>query len=189
MSQENEINLDHILAPENQLETVALARALCPFAEQATDATMLICVALVESGGSMKEVADYLGYELSRLRGHCQSHQFNRIIRELTKHKLTGAGYLTAVTALMDVSGSKSASPAARANASRTLIEMNEAEEARNGGGTGDGKALNEMTLQELEDHVNKIKADIASLPGQVPALPHSQPCTAQDAVEKAPQS
>ena len=167
MSQESEINLDHILGAENQHETIALARALCPFAETMTDATILIAVAMVETSGDMDAVSEYLGYEKSRLRGHCQSHLYNRVVRELSRQKLSGEGYLIAVSALMEVSKSKGASPAARNKASQTIISMVNDEQERSGRRDGEGKALNEMTLSELEDHVNKIKSDIATLSTQ----------------------
>lgn len=184
MSQKSEINLDYILAPENQAETLVLARALCPFAEQASDIMMLVCVAMVESGGDAKLVAEYLGLDFSRVRAHCQSHLFNRILRELTRHKLTGEGYLVAVTNLISVAGSESQTGNARNNASKTLLELNAVEDDKGKSSSGGSKDLNEMTLSELMDYVQTIKADIKSISpsGEVSQIePAQSPCIEQD--------
>lgn len=166
MSQENEINYDYILSPENQAEAIALARALCPFAEQATDAMMLICIAVVETGMSVREVSEYLTIDFARVRAHCQSHQYNKVLRELARHKLTGEGYVLAINNLMNVASSLSQTGNARNNASKTLLELNDTEAAKNGGSHDDGTDLNEMTLKELEDYCAKIKSDVALIGG-----------------------
>lgn len=166
MSQENEIKLEAILAPENQAETIALARALCPFAEEVTDAAMLICVAMVECGGDIDSIANYTGYERKRIRSHLQSHQCNKILRELSRHKLSGEGFLVAITNLIDVAGSQSQTGTARINASKSILELHEAEEGKSKGKHDSGLNLNEMTLSELQDYVDTIKADVALISG-----------------------
>lgn len=184
MQEENETDLGYILAPENQLETIALARALCPFAEQATDATMLICVAMVETKGDLELISQYLALDKARVRAHYQSHLSNRIVRELTRHKLTGEGYMIAVGNLMEVAQSRSQTGTARNNASKTLIDLAEAEAQKDKGKHGDGKDLNEMTLAELESLVNTVKSDMASLTGESVAIPDKSPCAEQGCPE-----
>lgn len=172
MSEENKIDLNAVLAPENQHETVALARALCPFAEAATDAQVLICVAMVEARGDIKAVAAWLGYSVARLRGHLQSRLSGRIIKELARHKLTGEGYLIAVCALMDVAESQAQTGNARNNAAKTLMELADKDEAKDPN-KGDGLPdLNTMTLPQLEAFVNTIKSDLLRLPAQAIDMP-----------------
>lgn len=159
--------LDHVLAPENQAETVALARALCPFAEEASDALMLICVAMVEARGDVKAVAEYLGFIPSRVRQHLQSRLSGRILKALAREKLTGEGYMVGVFALMEVAESQSQTGTARKNAAQALIELAEAEQAKRADKGEDTKDLNSMTLKELESYVNSIKQDLIRLPAQ----------------------
>lgn len=165
-------DLSHILAPEMQQEAVAIARALCPFAEQATDATMLMCVAMVEAKGDMKCIAEYLGFELKRVRGHLQSHLAGRIVKELARSKLRGEGYLLAVCTLMEVAASQSQTGNARNNAAKTLMELAEADEARRPKDDADGVDFNNMTLKELEQYVDSIKKDMINVTPQ--AIEHS---------------
>lgn len=164
MEEINGIDLGYILRPDNHAETIALARALCPFAEEVTDATMLICVAMVEAGGDMKAVADYLGFDKERIRKHYQCHQSSRIMRELSHHKLSGEGYVIAVNALTTVAGSQSQTGAARIAASKALLELSDNVKNHTTKSGGDAKDLNEMTLSELENMVNTIKGDMRIL-------------------------
>jgi hypothetical protein len=159
--------LDHVLAPENQAETVALARAVCPFAEEASDALMLICVAMVEARGDVKAVAAYLGFHKSRVRQHLQSRLSGRIIQKIASEQLRGMGYLTAVSTLMDVAESQSQTGNARTNAAKLLIELGAAEMEKRSDKGEDTKDLNAMTLKELESYVNSIKQDLIRLPAQ----------------------
>lgn len=161
MDEEYKPVLEHVLAPENQHESVMLARALCPFAERVTDAVILICVAMVEAKSDIDLVVRELGYSRARVRAYLQSHQANRIMRELSRHKLTGEGYLVAITNLIDVAACTRETGTARNSASKTLIELNVIEEEKHSGSTDEGKDLNEMTLAELQDYTDKIKADL----------------------------
>jgi len=121
MTTNSPLDLTHILHPDNQAETVAVARALCPFAERATDATILICAAMVEAKGDLNVVSEYTGYALAQLRGHLQSKLANRIIQKLAAQKLEGEGYLTAVVTLIDIAKSTSQTGNARTNAAKLL--------------------------------------------------------------------
>lgn len=169
---EKERFLDHVLCEENQHETVALARALCPFAEEATDMQMLVCVAMVEAKGDMKLVAEEMGCVMAVIRRHCQSRLSQQILRKLAKHKLTGEGYLIAISNLMHIASSSNTSANARNNASKTLIELAEAEEARSGGGGDEDRVdLNNMTIHQLQSFVNTIKQDLVRLPAQIPGV------------------
>jgi hypothetical protein len=157
-----------LLEPENQEQTVALARALCPGSESATDATMLICVALVEAGGDYKAVAECLGYTIGRIKSYCQSRLASQIMRQLAKAKLSSEGYVKALAALVDVAGSESQTGTARRNAAQAVIELVEADERGKGNAAEGGRELSSMTLKELESFVGSIKAEltqIASLP------------------------
>ena len=159
---EEKSGLHHeLLQPENQHECVALARALCPFAEAATDATMLICVALVEAKGDEKAVAESLGFSISRLRSHCQSALAGKIMRALAKEKLLSTGYVKAMAALEDVAGSESQTGTSRRNAAQAIIELVKEEDQSTGNKAGGGIDLNNMTLAELEAYAESIKRDI----------------------------
>lgn len=159
--------LSELLSPENQDEAIAVARALCPFAEAATDFQVFLCVAMVEAKGDLDVVSAVSGYHKSKLRGHLQAHICGRIIKHLAKEKLRGEGYLTGMYALMDVASSKSATANARTNAAKVLMEMAGQEDDRQPGGRGE-KDLNNMTLRELESYVNSIKQDLVRLPPPV---------------------
>jgi len=171
ISEKIQNNLEAVVSPENQHESVALARALCPFAEEATDMTVLLAVAMVEAEGDLNAVLEYLCITKSTFSRHNQSPLLNRIIKQLTRKRLSGEGYLLGVTALMDVAGSKSQSGAARINAAKTLIELSDDEEAKDNSVGGSGKDLNEMTFAELEREVKQIRADIHSNPPPAPAI------------------
>lgn len=168
---ENLTALDHVLKPENQAEAVALARALCPFAEQATDALMLICVALVEAEGDIELVAAYLGFSRARIAGHLQSRLSGRILQKLATEKLAGVGYLTAVSTLMNIAKSQSQTGNARTNAAKLLIELGAAANEKRADKGEDTKDLNSMTLAELESYCNSIKQDMVKVSTQT--LPH----------------
>lgn len=156
-----------LLQPENQHETVALARALCPGSESATDATILICVALVEAKGDAKTVADVLGYDISRIRAHSQSRLASQIMRKLAKEKLAGEGYVKALAALQDVAGSESQTGTARRNAAEAIISLVDEEEKGANGGAGGGIDLNTMTLAQLEAFVGAIKGELQQIAHQ----------------------
>ena len=165
MSEEITENLADILSEENQHETVALARALCPFAEGAPDMTVLLCVAFVEAGGDLQAVAQILGMEKSSINRHLRSKVATQIIKKLAKDRLAGEGYLKAVCSLIEVASSQAQTGNARNNASKTIMELVEAENARVGGSDDDGIDLNNMTLKQLEAFVGGIKQELIKLP------------------------
>jgi hypothetical protein len=167
MNQPVKLDLSYVLAPENQHEAVAIARALCGFAEAATDVQMLVCIAVVEAKGDIKLVSEFLGYEISRIRGHLQSRLSSRIIKELAKSKLQGEGYLLAVSTLMEIAGSQSQTGNARNNAAKTLMELAEVEEARRPSDDDGGVDLNNMTLKELERYCDTIKQNLVNVTPQ----------------------
>lgn len=173
MDSEKVAFLREALAPENQHELVALARALCPFADRATDATMLLCIALVEAKGDEAAVCEALSFNLAGLRRHCQSRLAAQIMRKLAKDRLLATGYVKAMAALEDVAGSASQSGNARRQAALAIAEI-ERSEAAVGGNQGDGGIdLNAMTLGQLESYVAAIKQDLIRLPANPPpALP-----------------
>lgn len=154
-----------ILQPENQHETVALARALCPFAEAATDEMMLVCVALVEAKGDVKAVADVLGYGMAAIRSRSQSPLASKIMRKLAKERLMGDGYVKALAALQDVAGSTSQTGTARRNAAQAIVELVNEEAAKDVGNADGGIDLNQMTLKELEAYVGSIRQDLVRFP------------------------
>jgi len=172
MDGRSEENLEHVLAEENQHEIVALARALCPFAEAATDAQILMCVAFVEAKGNEVLVARELGLAVAAVRKQVQSRLSESIIKRLAKNKLSGIGYLKAVCALMDVASSESQTGNARNNASKTIIELVDSEDKKNGGDGDDGIDLNQMTLKQLEAFVGSIKRDLVKIPLMVDVTP-----------------
>lgn len=161
----DEENLDHVLGVENQHEAVALARALCPFAEAATDEQMLICVALVEAKGDEKRVSDALGLPRGRLRRHYLSHLSERIIKHLAKNRLQGVGYLKAVCALESVTESQSQTGTARRQAAEAIIKLGDDATASRGDSASDGMDLNNMTLVQLQAFVDTIKQNLRKLP------------------------
>lgn len=168
----SEENLEHILGVENQHESVAVARALCPFAEAATDEQMLMCVAVVEAKGDVKWVAEELGISVSRVRRQLQSRLSQQIIKALAKHLLMGDGYLKAVCALVDVASSESQTGTARKNAAQAIIELADAEAAKGGGSDDNTVDLNNMTLKQLEAYVGAIKQDLIRLPRTIDHQP-----------------
>ncbi len=165
--EENSGLLLELLQPENQHETVALARALCPGSESATDATVLICVALVEAKGDAKVVAGVLGFSVGRVRSHSQSRLASQIMRKLAKEKLAGEGYVKALAALQDVAGSESQTGTARRNAAEAIIELVNADEQESNGGKAGGVDLNTMTLAQLEAFVGAIKGELQQIAHQ----------------------
>lgn len=169
MDSEKVAFLQEALAPENQHELVALARALCPFADRATDATMLLCVALVEAKGDEAVVCEALGFGLAAVRRHCQSRLAAQIMRKLAKDRLLGTGYVKAMAALEDVAGSSSQSGNARRQAALAIAEIEKAEGDKPGSGGDGGLDLNTMTLAQLEAYVGAIKQDLVRLPGNPP--------------------
>jgi len=177
MTTNSPLDLTHILHPDNQAETVAVARALCPFAERATDATILICAAMVEAKGDLNVVSEYTGYALAQLRGHLQSKLANRIIQKLAAQKLEGEGYLTAVVTLIDIAKSTSQTGNARTNAAKLLIELHRAEEDKHSDKGDLTEDLNNMTLKQLESYCNSIKQDLVR-------IPHSPPAQDIDAID-----
>jgi len=162
MSEENnEIDLSHILAPENQRDTVLMARGLLPFAEQASDACVLLCVALVEARGDFKLVEKWTGYDRKTTSVHVQSKLAQRILKALAKIKLTTEGYMLGIFTLMELAESRSQTGTARKNAAQALIELSDEESEKHTDKGGDTKDLNNMTLSELESYANSIKADL----------------------------
>ena len=157
--------LSEFLCEENQHELVAMARALCPFAEAVTDDVILVCVALVEAKGDAGLVAEATGFSRWQVRRRSQSQVAQQIIKKLTKEKMRGEGYLKAVSAMMDIAGSSSVSPAARIKASESLIKMADADDVSRGGEGSNGPDLNAMSLKQLEAYCAAIKQDLIPLP------------------------
>jgi hypothetical protein len=168
----SEINLECILSEENQHETVALARALCPFADTATDEQMLMCVALVEAKGNIKAVAELVGWSIARARRHLQSRLSQQIIKKLARHKLSGEGYLIAVCTLMDIASSESQTGNARNNASKAIFDLVDSDKNPGNNEPGEQVDLNNMTLAELEKYVGAIKQDLVRLPAIIDHAP-----------------
>lgn len=164
-----ERKLDHVLGVENQHESVALARVICPFAEQATDEQMLLCVAVVEAKGDMKCVADELGLTLAGVRRHLQSKLSERILKALAKNRLGGIGYLKAVCALEDVAGAESQTGNARRQAAEAIIKLADADQNAGNDKAGNQLDLNTMTLAQLQAFVNSVKQDLMRIPLQSP--------------------
>lgn len=173
MNDEMKQALDAVLSPDIQHETVAMARALLPFAEEATDALVLVCVGLVEARGDEKSVAEYLGFEVGRLRRLLQSRLSGRILKALAREKLSGQGYMIGVFTLMNLAESQSQTGTARRNAALSLVELAEAEHQKAADKGEDTKDLNAMTLAELEAYVNTIKQDL--IPPPAKAIEHTQ--------------
>lgn len=180
---EKEENLEHVLDVENQHEAVALARALCPFAEAATDEQMLICVAVVEAKGDDKRVAGILGCKYAAIRRHLQSPLSQRILTELAKHRLKGLAYLKAICALEEVAGSTSQSGNSRRQASESIIKLADESKLVDENKKGDGIDLNTMTLRQLEAFVSTIKQELVKIPVQVIEHEPQQSCIEQDGV------
>jgi len=176
MNDDDDNVLDHVLAPENQEEAVALARALCPFAETVTDALMLICVAMVEARGDICVVSEYLGFSRSSIRKHLQSKMAGRIIKTLAREKLTGEGYMLGVFTLMDVAASESQTGTARRNAAMALIELAQDEDDKKSDRGDETKDLNSMTLAELEGYVGSIRQDLVRIPKDMESKPLLEP-------------
>lgn len=170
MEEKTKEALDHVLAPENQAETIALARALCSFAEEASDALMLICVAMIEARGDIKAVAEYLGFAPSRVRWHLQSRLSGKILRVLAREKLSGEGYMTGVFTLMEVAESQSQTGTARRNAALSLIELANIEHEKKADKGDDTKDFSAMTLKELESYVSSIRQDLVKAGHPIPA-------------------
>lgn len=163
MQEKNVVDLSHVLHPENQHETVAIVRGLCPFAEEATDALLLVCCAMVEARGDKKVVSEYLGWSVSRISAMLQSRLADRVIKKLSRNKINGLGYLIATSTLMDIASSESQTGNARVNASKTIIELSDQDDEKIGGMDNE-KDLNAMTLLELEAFVNSIKQDLVKI-------------------------
>lgn len=161
MDEEKIALLRELLQPANQHELVSLARALCPFAEAATDAMMLVCIALVEAKGDEKCVGEVLGLDGGRIRGHSQSRLASQIMRKLAKEKLMSTGYVKALAALQDVAGSESQTGTARRNAAQAIVELVNEEAERDGSQADGGVDLNAMSLKELEAYVGSIRQDL----------------------------
>lgn len=155
------IFLEHILDPDNQAECVAVARALCPFAETMTDMGVLVCVCLVEAKGNEDILINEMGLSKVVIRRHYQSRLGSQIIKKLTKHRVNGSGYVIAANALMDVASSASTSPAARNKAASALIQLNKEEEEDGRKIGGEGVELSNMTYRQLEQLVSSIKQDM----------------------------
>lgn len=172
MNDEIKEALEQVLAEENQHEAVAVARALCPFAEAATDEVMLLCVALVEAKGDDKAVAEVAGMGRARARRLLQSGISQRIIKELAKNRLKSVGYLKAVCSLIDVAESAAQTGNARNNASKTILELVEADNNKGGGDEENLVDLNNMTLKQLESYVGRIKQDMVRLPAMIDITP-----------------
>ena len=168
----NESILEHIFNEENQRENVALARALCPFAEAATDEQILICLGYVESGCNERIIASEIGASLGRIKRLIQSRLSEQIIRCLSKSKLSGVGYAKAIASLIDVASSASYSGPARNAASKAIIEMVEDDNRQKGGGDGDEVDLNTMTLKQLQHYVSGIKRDLSKIPSDISQPP-----------------
>lgn len=168
--------LSEFLCDENQHEIVTIARGLCPFAEAVPDDVILVCVGLVEAKGSAALVAEALGFSVWQIKRRTQSQVAQRIIKKITKEKMSGEGYLKAVSALMDVASSTSSPAAARNSASKTLIELADAEEAGKGGDLSGGVDLNAMTLAQLEAYCNSIKQDLMRVPPEVALIEGKPP-------------
>lgn len=163
--------LRELLEPDNQHEMVAAARALCTFAEAATDTTMLLCIALVEAKGDAKAVQEVFGLRNFDIRRHTQSAMAGRIMRQLAKEKLSSSGYIKALAALEDVAGSESSSGTSRRNAAQAIVEMvNEDQNGANNNADG-GIDLNVMTLAQLQAFVGAIKAELLQSAPQPPLI------------------
>jgi len=161
LSEETICSIEAVLHPDNQREAIALARSLCPFAENASDILMLVCIAMVELKADENLICTYIGFEKSRLRGHLQSRLATRIMSELSRHRIRGVAFIKAIWALEDIVGDAGSGAKTRASAAKTLIELKEAQEDNSPEDPDGGLSLSEMTLSQIEARVNSIRKDM----------------------------
>lgn len=169
----DEIILPAVLEPENQEETIAYVRALCPFAETMTDEAIIICVAFVEFNADVAAIKKHTCFSTRSVAAASRSRLGQRVIAALAKSDIEGTGTLIALNAMKDIAKSPAASSAARVRASQMLIEMGEREAnkvSRRTRGEG-GKDLNTMTLAELQDFVEEIKQNVTMIDGMQNAI------------------
>lgn len=165
MSDENK-SLSMLSEPENQEESILYARGLCSFAEQMSDASLLICVAYVEFQGDIEKIENVTGFSKITVNRVHRSDLGQRVIGALARANLKGHGVMVALNTYQTIAASTNSSANARLKASDRLLALAEIENEKAGGAASKhgGKDLNTMTLKELQELVSKVETGMKAI-------------------------